>query len=243
VAIGRTEKSTPLTRARNNNSHSYQGQDLFVIEALGGLRNGFFIDSGASDGVRGNNTLLLESFFGWRGICIEPNDALFANLTQARRSICVNCCLYDQAGEVPFFEAAGVLGGIMNEYDPDLLRYARSFVASQPTAPQGAVMKASRTIRSILREHRAPRVIDYWSLDTEGSELAILKSFPFDEYQVRVLTVEHNLTLARDEIRDFLESRRYYRAKSMGIDDGYILGEPAHPREWRSRVWSRTRVP
>jgi FkbM family methyltransferase len=243
VAIGRTDASTPLTQPHNCNSHSYQGQDLFVIEALGWLRDGFFVDSGASDGIHGSNTLLLESCFGWRGICVEPNDALFAKLTRSRRGICVNCCLYDRGGEVSFFEAAGVLGGIMDEYHPDLLRYARSLVASQPSAPQGAVTKPSRTIRSILREHHAPRVIDYWSLDTEGSELAILKSFPFDEYQVRVLTVEHNMTPVREEIHDFLESRGYYRARSLGIDDGYVLGALSGPRLWRSRVWSRARIP
>jgi hypothetical protein len=41
-------------------------------------------------------------------------------------------------------------------------------------------------------EFVTPPVIDYWSLNTEGSEFAILKSFPFDEYSFRVLTVEHN---------------------------------------------------
>ena len=63
-------------------THSYQGQDLFVVEALAGLRGGFFLDSGASDGVSGSNTLLLESAFGWRGICVEPNDQLFTRLAK-----------------------------------------------------------------------------------------------------------------------------------------------------------------
>jgi len=222
-------------------SRSYQGQDLFVVEALGGLRGGFFLDSGASDGVSGSNTLLLESSFGWQGICVEPNDQLFARLVRERRCTCLNCCLYDREGEVAFFEAAGVFGGILDEYDPGLLRYARSVVTSRldEGKSDSAVTKSARTIGSILREFGAPRVIDYWSLDTEGSELSILKSFPFGEFTVRVLTVEHNLTSARQTIRWFLEARGYRCAQALGIDDGYILDASTQHPAWRSRVWSR----
>ena len=37
-------------------TYSYQGQDEFVVAHLKGLRGGFFVDSGASDGVSGSNT-------------------------------------------------------------------------------------------------------------------------------------------------------------------------------------------
>ena len=49
--------------------------------------------------------------------------------------------------------------------------------------------KIARTLRSVLRECEAPPIIDYWSLDTEGSELTLLKSFPFDDYSFRVVTL------------------------------------------------------
>lgn len=103
--------------------------------------------------------------------------------------------------------------------------------------------KAARTIRSVLRSAGAPRTIDYWSLDTEGSELALLKSFPFDEYRVRVLTVEHNNGPIRAPIRGFLEARGYVRARDLGIDDGYVLaddaGGAAVDQAWRSAVRRR----
>jgi FkbM family methyltransferase len=225
--------------------HSYQGQDRFVVEVLDGLRGGFFLDSGASNGVNGSNSLLLETAYGWQGICVEPNDDLFAQLSRSRRCICVNCCLYDREGDVPFFEAAGVLGGIVDDYDPGHFAYAQSVVSATlgegENATDGVVTKAARPIRSVLREHAAPRVIDYWSLDTEGSELAILRSFPFDEYTVRVLTVEHNFTPARTAIRVFLESRGYRLARLLGIDDGYILDVPRRDQAWRSAAWRSRR--
>src|SRR6185503_21072130 len=93
------------------------GQDRFVIDALNGMRNGFFLDSGASDGVKGSNTVVLESEFGWQGICVEPNPTFFESLRQNRRCHCISCCLYDRNGEVEFVEA-DVLGGILDEYHP-----------------------------------------------------------------------------------------------------------------------------
>ena len=50
-----------------------KGQDRWVIlEALPWLRRGFFLDLAAADGLTHSNTHVLEKWFGWRGICIEP---------------------------------------------------------------------------------------------------------------------------------------------------------------------------
>jgi hypothetical protein len=98
--------------------HSQLGQDKFVVEILRGMRGGFFLDSGASDGVTSSNTKLLEDSFGWKGICIEPNEDFYRALVKNRRCVCVNCCLYDRDSEVGFVEKAYTLGGILNEYHP-----------------------------------------------------------------------------------------------------------------------------
>jgi hypothetical protein len=50
------------------------------------------------------------------------------------------------------------------------------------------------TLEEILRACNAPTIIDYMSLDTEGSELIILSVFPFNRYQFRALTIEHNFS-------------------------------------------------
>lgn len=214
-----------------------------MIAACGGRRGGFFLDSGASDGRSGSNTLTLEVDYGWTGICIEPNADLYARLVRNRTCRCLDCCLYSRDGEVEFFEAPGVYGGIVDEYDPDHLEFARAFAAgsttgSSPTIP--TVRKRARTVGSILRDCRAPSVIDYWSLDTEGSELAILRSFPFDEYRVRFLTIEHNHTPARAAIADFLAGQGFRRVADLGIDDGYAWIEPDAGIGWRSRAWFRS---
>lgn len=230
-------------------SYSYQGQDLFVMEVLGGHVGGYFLDSGASNGRKGSNTWLLESQYGWSGVCVEPNAETFRQLKVNRACVCLDCCLYDRDGSVDFLEAAGVYGGIIGEYDPRHLSFTRRVLGDR--WPDGAlaptVSKVARTIRSVLRGAGAPKTIDYWSLDTEGSEFALLKSFPFDEYRLRALTVEHNNGTIREQIRSFLEGRGYVRARDMGIDDGYVLaadvsGE-AVSQAWRSAVWRGRRGP
>jgi hypothetical protein len=227
-------------------TYSYQGQDEFVVAHLKGLRGGFFVDSGASDGVSGSNTKLLEDHYGWNGICVEPNAELYARLVAHRRCHTVNCCLFERDGPVEFLESARVLGGIMETYDPAHLAYARrATAASWPAdADVGPVMKPARTLRSVLDELGAPKVIDYWSLDTEGSELAILESFPFDTYRFRVLTVEHNFTPARERLHAFLVSRGYRRIAVLGIDDAYVAADEiggGDAVDWRSAAFRRAR--
>lgn len=227
-----------------SSSHSYQGQDLFVLEILRGMRGGYFLDSGASNGVKGSNTWLLESLFGWTGICVEPNDAMFRKLIQNRQCLCLSCCLYDREGSFDFLEGAGVYGGILQEYDPAHLRFAKQLISNQllqHNCTQPTVQKQARTLRSVLRQANAPQIIDYWSLDTEGSELAILKSFPFDEYRFRVLTVEHNDSPIREDIRKFLEAQGYTRIRVLGIDDGYVWNGDLPNHAWQSAVWSNAK--
>lgn len=101
------------------------------------------------------------------------------------------------------------------------------------------MQRPARTVRSILRAANAPRTVDYWSLDTEGSELAILQCFPFDEYAVRVLTVEHNHYPVRAEIRAFLEGHGYHLARELAVDDAYVLDGTLPSSAWRRAAWRR----
>lgn len=214
---------------------SQLGQDHFVLQLLHEQHHGYFIDAGAADGVRSSNTLLLEREYGWHGVCIEPNDRYFAALRSKRQCVCVHACLYDRDMEVDFLEGANMLGGIVQAYPPAMLRYTHAMCGPDPAR----VRKRTTTIGHILREVGAPPVIDYWSLDTEGSELSILQAFPFDHYRLRVLTVEHNRQPVREALRQFLETRGFRHVHDFGIDDCYVgpgevVAADSGHRHWRS---------
>lgn len=70
---------------RNNYSQSYQ--DMFVLTALNGKRDGTFLEIGSADPFHGNNTALLEEF-GWGGYGIEMDADHCKNYNESRRSKC-----------------------------------------------------------------------------------------------------------------------------------------------------------
>jgi hypothetical protein len=142
---------------------------------------------------------------------------------------------------VDFLEDAKMLGGILDEYHPAHLQYAKTFFGLPEDAEgrPATVQRTARTVGSVLRECAAPRIIDYWSLDTEGSELAILNSFPFHEYAFRVLTVEHNRLSSREQLRALLERNGYRRIRALEIDDCYVKDELVPRISSRSSVWTR----
>jgi class 3 adenylate cyclase len=80
------------------------------------------------------------------------------------------------------------------------------------------------SLTELLDEHRAPRRIDFLSIDTEGSELEILQGFDFTRYDVRIIVVEHNHTARREAIHGLLTGngfRRKFETCSKQ-DDWYV---------------------
>jgi len=67
---------------------------------------GYFMESGAFDGLTECNCKFLEESFHWRGINVEPVPHLF-QLLQSNRpaSINVNCALSSQRGKAVFQHA------------------------------------------------------------------------------------------------------------------------------------------
>src|SRR5438552_17947489 len=65
------------------NSYSQGGEDLVMDNFFNGKRKGFYVDVGANDPTRFNNT---KRFYkkGWRGINIEPDPKLFEKIKSDR---------------------------------------------------------------------------------------------------------------------------------------------------------------
>ena len=56
-------------------TYSQERQDLFVVEQTKGKRNGVFLDIGCAHPIQINNTYLLETEYGWSGICIDLDSS------------------------------------------------------------------------------------------------------------------------------------------------------------------------
>ena len=80
-------------------SRSQLAQDLNVISFYNNMKNGYFIEIGASDGISLSNTYLLEKKYNWNGICIEPIPDEYNKLIKNRSAICCNRAIYNESNK------------------------------------------------------------------------------------------------------------------------------------------------
>ena len=164
-----------------------KGQDEWVIDTIFKYKtDGYFVDLAASDGIKINNTLLLERQLNWNGICIEPNPQYYKKLKKNRSCNITDIVVdKDNDTEINFRIDNGELGGIVDndtdnneKYRGDQLKKAK-------------ILKLkTKTLEYILDYFHAPKIIDYLSLDVEGAEERILSNFPFDKYTFLTMTIE-----------------------------------------------------
>jgi FkbM family methyltransferase len=199
--------------------HSHQGQDQWVIErVLPGKRGGWFIDSGAGpDGIRGSNSYLLETEYGWKGLLVEPHPECYKRVKANRSAIVEECCLTDSICEVEFFvHTSPELSSI-----PEHLSEPDFVAAGYADKEWPKVRVPGVPLWELLRRHGAPPVIDYLSLDIEGAEWIALKDFPFDEFRILCMTIERNAK-SYDNLRVKLRQEGYRLVHAIVPDDFYV---------------------
>ena len=207
-------------------SKSQLFQDIFVLTVLREKRNGFFVEFGAGDGVTFSNTYMLEKEFGWTGILAEPNRTFFP--VAAKRSCAVDGrCIWSATGETVSFTETTKSGELST-----ISQFAQC--DSHDRGEKGPIEYQVKTVslNDLLVQHHAPAEIDYLSIDTEGSELAILGALDFKRWRFNVITVEHNwVQSAREGIHALLTSHGYSRVMTefSFFDDWYIGNELPTP--------------
>jgi FkbM family methyltransferase len=193
-------------------------QELFALFRLNRKTRGYFVEFGAGDGIDASNTYLLETRYEWTGIVAEPAKTRHDALRRNRNCAMDFRCVWSRSGETVMFNEPRL---------PDLSTIDVFSNSDQwASRREGGTKYPVETIslNDLLSQNHAPSRIDYLSIDTEGSELDILTAFDFDKYDVKVITVEHNFTPAREKIQSLLLSKGYVRkfeALSQ-YDDWYV---------------------
>jgi FkbM family methyltransferase len=203
--------------ARNmDKSHAQLFQDLLVLFLLKEKRDGYFVEFGATDGIRFSNTFLLENSYRWRGIVAEPARFWHQELARNRTCFIDKRCVWSKSGEkLQFNETTEVEFSTidaLSESDHLLRQKGEQYDVE------------TISLRDLLRVYDAPTSIDYLSIDTEGSEFLILDKFFPTDHDIRIITVEHNYTEQRSRIHDLLTScgyKRMFEELSMW-DDWYV---------------------
>lgn len=198
-------------------NYSQLGQDLKVVEFYNKKENGFFIEIGASNGIYLSNTYLLETVYKWKGICCEPIPSRYTELiTNRPNSVCCDEAVYNQSDLTVIFDIAhnsDTASGIADNIDCH-----KNFV----DANKSSIQVKTISLLDLLTKYNAPQFIEYMSLDTEGSEYEILKTFNFEKHIFGLIDVEHNyVEPRRSNIRDLLLSNGYIYIGPNDFDDMY----------------------
>lgn len=190
---------------RRELSRSQIMQDLWVCYELGEKPGGYFVEFGATNGKRNSNTWLLETRLGWRGILAEPNPIWHADLARNRSAHIERRCVSSSSGDiVPFLTT--------NDSDPELSAIVGFAGADHfaDTRSRGERIEVETiSLDDLLDAYRAPELIDYISIDTEGSELDILSAYSF-RHRFRTISVEINPS-TEEPLHALLVSKGYRR--------------------------------
>jgi FkbM family methyltransferase len=162
--------------------YSDEGQDTWVLAMLGKASKNHshrFLDIGARDGNFFSNTRRLEEN-GWNGTCIEPFPSNFKKFHRT-------CALVQKA----IVAKKNVKRIYSNCEDGSGVTGWSGFTATNKNA-KNKIKKCTQTEvpQTTFAELNLPKTLDYISLDVEGLELEILKSFPFDAHCSKLWTVE-----------------------------------------------------
>lgn len=214
------------------------GQDKWVDEVFQKREGLFVLESGANDGRTHSNSLFLEVARRWDCLLVEANPFLADTVLSLHRKchlLSGGLSITGAASSFPFL-LAGPLGGIRSEMETDG-RAKGEIAAGKPwmKGEQGSgkvVDVPCFPLRSIMQALNRT-TIDYWSLDTEGSEAAILQATDFSHLEIGVMTVEHNGDAQkRAAVARTLSAHGVERVMRGGQDDYF-----ASPEYFRRRGW------
>lgn len=187
-----------------DSSKSQINQDLFVLSQLNMKKNGYFVEIGATNGVYLSNTFMLEKIFNWDGLLVEPAKTWHKELKEMREcNIDLRCVLDNRSSPVTFTE--------VNDSEYSTIEV---FKSSDSHENKRKKINSKYTVETVsltqlLLDHNSPKEIDYISIDTEGSEYEILKSFDFSKYSIECITIEHNNTKNKELIDNIILSNGF----------------------------------
>ena len=200
---------------------SYYGQhleDLVIEEILNDEKvNGICIEVGAYDGITFSNTLHFEEK-GWTVLCIEPIPSVYEECKKIRKQ-CYQCCISDDDYDDKDFTMFCINNhfSAISSLLPDE-RLITSF-SNMITNTQKCKVKV-RSLNSLLKELDFPKDIDFISIDTENTELDVLKGIDLNIYNVKLFVIENNFN--EPFIENYLSRFSYIKVKRDSVNDFYI---------------------
>ena len=207
-------------------SFSQSGEDIIIeyIFKLRNIQNPTFVDIGGFDPIDLNNTY---KFFlkGSRGLNIDANPYAIERFKAKRASdINLNVGIGDHEGEFEFYimdyEALNTFSA---EEKENLLKLGNRLKE---------VRKIKMvTINKIFEKYFPNTQVDLVSIDAEGIDFQIIKSFDFSRYAPKVICIETiNYTpdgtgTKRQDLCDYIEKQGYFEYANTNINSLFVNKE------------------
>ena len=204
----------------SGNFYGQFGTDQIISEYFPNKKNGTCIEIGAVDGHYISNTLHFEQN-GWDVLCIEPIPDYFTKLNLNRKN-CLNYAITDKnVDNIPFTVVT------MNNNNQSSIsglkidgRLIESHINYGLNPKTETILVNGRRLDWCIENYFNHETIDFISIDTEGNELDVLKSFDVNGYNTKLLVIENNFN--EPEIEQYLNEKGWVKDKRVEVNDFYI---------------------
>lgn len=205
--------------------HNYYGQfyppvDKIIREYFIDKNYGRCIEIGAVDGVEYSNSYHFE-LNGWDVLCIEPIPIHYEQLKKNRK-LTLNYAISSKNIDNAEFTSVVLNNNTRTavsgmEIDHRLYEQIKK-LGYNPV--QEKIKVTSKRLDWCIENYFNFDTIDFISIDTEGTELDVLKSFDVNKYNIKLLIVENNFN--DPEIEEFLNGKGWIKDKRVEVNDFYI---------------------
>jgi FkbM family methyltransferase len=213
-------------------SYSQSGEDLivdFVMTAIG-IEKPTYFDIGAHHPYAISNTAFFHAN-GSNGVCVEPDPVLFRRISKVRKNdVCLNIGIgLGQEAEADFYiMSIPSLNTFSKEHALECESYGNVQINS--------VIKMPLVNINDIMQDNFKTTPNFVSLDVEGLDFEILKSFDFSKYRPEVFCIE-TLTYTENNTEEKLSNIIQFMS-SMGYKsyaDTYINTIFVDQEIWKNR--------
>ena len=190
--------------------NGYDGLDKRMLKYIN-YRNGFYIECGANDGVNQSNTWYFEKTLGWKGLLIEPVEEVFDELKKNRSQ---RNFFFKKALRPFSYKNKNVFLKI-NPKDSLSTRSTTDDIDSRVQ-----IKVQSSNLNFLLDKIKAPKIIDFFSLDVEGDEFQVLKGINFKKYTFSYILVE---SYELKKLKNFFNNYNYKYVKKMSNRNDHLF--------------------
>ena len=178
---------------------SQEAEDLFILELYQGKSPGVYLDVGAHQPKKFSNTYKLYKL-GWNGVCIDPNPEFkklwaqqrprdkFYNIGISQRKDHLKYYKFSEPAYNGFFDAS--------VKDHQFVKSTLEEIVEIQTMP----------LRDVLQMAEIFNTIDVLSIDVEGMDDEVLRTFPFEDYKPNIIVIE----IGADAVKMTLQTNSNY---------------------------------